>query len=257
MGKNKSKAFKNVSAKLAKAASVANKVAAPAAYALKYNKELQSAAKFIQKQAAQGEGSGDTLMRIARGASKIPFDQLAEKAIQDPNVQRYLAEKTAGYALKYAEKRADKKFGKYKGYRIGKAGVNFLYDVGTGDVGGALNEATNVYAEVDKNKKRVAKVRGYTSNISKFADSAMKGDAKGLLESGTNIYAMSDPNKKRAAKIQKYSNYASGAIDLYNTGKDIMSAGTDVSNIYKQPKANVQKPQSVLKKAPKGRRILL
>lgn len=258
--------FKKVASKINKAAKTTAKVANTAAYAAKYNKEIGSAIKYLAKQGggAPGDSTASTLMAAAKGAAKgvgkgakflaAHSDEIGKagaEVLKDPRVQQYILEKSVGYGLKKGEKALDKKLGKYKGYRIARGGVNLLYNVGTGNVGGALNEATNIYAEADPNKKRVAKVRGYTSNLSNIAGSLMSGDVGGAAQGAMNVYAMSDPNKKRVAKVQKKAGKVVntlGGISQIAQG-DVLGGGLNVYSQWDPNKARVAKIQNYTKGA--------
>lgn len=70
----------------------------------------------------------------------------------------------ADYALKYVDKKAGKKLGKYKGYRVARELGGLGSDIYHGDVLGSVGEAAKVYEELDSNKRRRRKFEHINKN---------------------------------------------------------------------------------------------
>lgn len=257
MGKAKKVTFKKLATKVSKGLDIASKAAKPAAYVAKYQNEIMAAGKFIKKHSGGGdpEQTMKTLKKVGKGvyqAGKFVADNKEtigkvakegiKKGLKDPRIQKAILDQSLGLGLKYGEKYADKKLGKYKAYRIAKGGVNLLYDVGTGNVGGALNEATNIYGEADPNKKRVAKVKGAVGGINQMVSSAMAGDYEGAYGGALQTYAVADPNKKRVQKVLDINNkYVVPAYNLYNSASNFYDQASGAAAISDRSKIDDMK----------------
>lgn len=216
--------FKKIAKATSKAMKVTAKAAAPLAYAAKYNKEINQAAKYAAKGskflAKHGADIQDAVSQFQGGGGL------------NPNVKKMLVDATVGYAKKKGEAYLDKKLGKYKAYRLAKAGFDTAYSLGTGNYSGALRSATDIYAESDPNKKRAAKVKGAVRGATGFLGSAMKGDVLGAYQSAGQVYSIADPNKKRVRRFQNVSsNYISPTLGLAQSANQLSSAARDVSSI--------------------------
>jgi hypothetical protein len=111
--------------------------------------------------------------------------------------------------------------------------------VGTGNVGGAINEATNIYGEADPNKKRVAKVKSAVGGVTQMVNSAMAGDYAGAYGGALQTYAAADPNKKRVQKVMNINNkYVVPAYNLYQSANEFYDQASDAANISTRSKVD-------------------
>lgn len=177
------------------------KVANPA---YKYRKEIAIATKGA-KFAAKHSGA----IRKEVG--------LAQKYAAGGNISipGALVNATLGIAKRQGEKYLDKKLGKYKSYRIAKAGLDTVYDVATGNPIAAINHATNLYSEIDPNKKRADRIAGGIHGATAVASGVMSGNVLRTAEGGMQMYSAVDPNRKRAAEVNKINeDYISPTANL-------------------------------------------
>jgi hypothetical protein len=223
--------FKKITSKASKAMSSAAKAATPLAYAVKYNKEIQQGAKMART-GAKYAAKGAKFLKNHAGDIQDAVSQMEGGGGLNPNVKKMLIDASIGYAKKKGEAYLDKKLGKYKAYRIAKAGIDAAYNVGTGNYAGALRSATDIYGEADPNKKRVAKVKGAVKGGLGVLQSAMHGDLAGAYGNATQVYAIADPNKKRVRKFMNVnSNYIMPSAELIGASNDLSRAGRDVGSI--------------------------
>lgn len=191
--------FKKVARKLTKAAKITTKVAKVATPLYKYRKEIATGAKYAAKGAKFALKHQDQIMAAGRYVQKYA----GGGKISIPGA---LVDATLGIAKRKGEKYLDSKLGKYKAYRIAKAGLDTVYDIGTGDPMAALKHGTQLYAEVDPNKKRAAKISGVVNGATGLVSGLMSGDAMGTYQGASQLYSTVDPNKKRVAKYNSIKN---------------------------------------------------
>ena len=200
--------YKKIANKLTKAAKVATKVAKVATPLYKYRDEIATGAKYAAKGATFLAKHQDKILAGARYAQKFSGGG-------NMTVPGALIDATLGIAKRKGEKYLDKKLGKYKAYRIGKAGFDTAYNIGTGNPIAALKTGTKLYAEIDPNKKRAGKVSGIVNGATGLVSGVMSGDALGAYNAASTLYSNVDPNKKRVEKINNIkSNYLDPTIGL-------------------------------------------
>ncbi len=195
--------FKKVAGKLTKAANITTKVAKVATPLYKYRNEIATGAKYAAKGAKFLAAHQEEISKVAKYASKYAGGG-------NFSVPGIVVDATLGVAKRKGEKYLDKKLGKYKAYRIAKAGFDTIYDVGTGNPLAALKHGTQLYAEVDPNKKRAAKVSGIVNGSVGLVSGAMTGNLQGAYNGVSQLYSTVDPNKKR---VEKYNNVKSNYLD--------------------------------------------
>lgn len=117
-------------------------------------------------------------------AAKIGGTALAVETLGVPMLAGYVG---LGLAKKFGEKYLDKKLGGNKAYRVAKAGINTAYALNKGNYAGAYGAGSQLYSELDPNKKRVAKLSQFNENyvnpsmqIYGAAKSAQKVGNKGM-----------------------------------------------------------------------------
>lgn len=167
-----------------------------------------------------------------------------KQAAKSGNVPGALLDATVGIAKRKGEKYLDKKLGGSRGYRIAKAGFNAAYDIGTGNPMGAIKSGTQIYSEIDPNKKRAAKISGIVNSATNLADSAMSGNFTGAVRSGAQLYSEIDPNKKRAAKVSGAVVGATGLASSLMKG-DPLGAYQSTSQLYSVVDPNKKRVQKV------------
>jgi hypothetical protein len=195
--------FKKVAGKITKGANISTNVLKVATPLYKYRKEIATGAKYAAKGAKFLYNHQDQILAASRYASKLGGGG-------SMSIPGALVDATLGIAMRKGEKYLDKKLDKYKAYRIARAGVNTIYDVGTGNPMAALKEGTKLYAEIDPNKKRAAKVSGVVNGATGLASGLMRGDALGAYQGASQLYSTVDPNKKR---VEKFNNIKSNYLD--------------------------------------------
>jgi hypothetical protein len=195
--------YKKIAGKLTKAAKTATTVAKVATPLYKYRDEIATGAKYAAKGANFLVKNQDKIMAASRYAQKYAGGG-------NISIPGAVVDATLGIAKRKAEKYADKKLGKYKAYRVAKAGFDTMYDVGTGNPMAALKHGTQLYAEIDPNKKRAAKVSGVVNGATGLASGLMRGDALGAYQGASQLYSTVDPNKKR---VEKFNNIKSNYLD--------------------------------------------
>jgi len=94
-------------------------------------------------------------------ATKAAGIGLALSTVGLPAVATGLA---ADYALKAIDKKAGKKLGKYKAYRVARSVGGLGADIYKGNLLGGVEEAAKAYEELDPNKKRVKKFEHVNQN---------------------------------------------------------------------------------------------
>jgi len=195
--------YKKIVGKITHAAKAVTKVAKVATPLYKYRDEITTGAKYAAKGAQFLVKNQDKIMAASRYAQKYAGGG-------NISIPGALVDATLGIAKRKAEKYADKKLGKYKAYRIAKAGFDTAYNIGTGNPMAALQTGTKLYAEVDPNKKRAAKVSGVVNGATGLVSGLMSGDALGAYNGASTLYSTVDPNKKR---VEKYNNIKSNYLD--------------------------------------------
>lgn len=205
------KTFKSVAkgtTKVLKAAKTATVVARPL---LKYKNEIETGLKYGAKAGKFLVNNSDTIQKIYKAGSKYAT---SGKSFSVPGV---IADATIGYAKRKGEKYLDKKLGKYQAYRIAKNGLDLAYDVSTGNPMAAIKHGTNLYAELDPNKKRAAKVAGAIRGTTGVLSSVATGNVKGAFDNGLSLYSLADKNKKRVGRVndinQHYIQPTYGVVD--------------------------------------------
>ena len=228
--------FKKVAGKITKTAkntTLAAKVGTPI---YKYRKEIATGAKYAAKGAKFLYNNQDNIMMAQHYASKLAGGG-------NFTIPGIIVDATVGYGVKKLEHYADKKLGKYKGYRIARAGFNTVYDVATGNPMGALQEGTKLYSEVDPNKKRAAKVSGIVNGATGLASGLMSGDAMGAYQGASQLYSTVDPNKKR---VEKYNNLKNNYLD---PTINLVNSTNSMSNQLHKSNKNVQQDVNLKQKA--------
>ena len=211
--------FKNFAKGTTKALKISTKVVKVAKPLIKHQKELKTVGKYALKY-------GAPLAKYAykhREQIKKGYDY-AKKYAGDVNISvpGALVNATLGVAKRQGERYLDKKLGKYKAYQIAKAGVNTVYDVATGNPIGALNNATNLYSEIDPNKKRAAKIAGSIHGATDVVSGVMSGDVGKVVQGGLSVYSVADPNKKRVERVNRVnSDYLQPAMQLQKAGSQL------------------------------------
>ena len=163
-----------------------------------FKKSYKSAANVQtrnQKVATTAVKIARPLLKFAKFGSKYAT---SGKSFSVPGI---IADATIGYAKRKGEKYLDKKLGKYQAYRVAKNSLDLAYDIGTGNPMAAIKHATNLYAEADPNKKRVAKVAGTIRGTTGLLSSAATGNVKGAFDNGLSLYSLADKNKKRVDRV--------------------------------------------------------
>ena len=216
--------YKKIASKLTKAAKVTTKVVKVATPLYKYRNEIATGAKYAAKGAQFLAKHQDQIMAAGKYAQKLSSGG-------NISIPGAIVDATLGIAKRKGEKYLDKKLGKYKAYRIAKAGLDTVYDVASGNPMAALQHGTQLYAEVDPNKKRAAKISGIVNASTGLVSGLMSGDASGAFNSGMQLYSSVDPNKKRVAKINAMkSNYLDPTIGLVNAGGSLASQSSKSNN---------------------------
>lgn len=193
----------------------AGRVAVPLAYAAKGAKFYTSHKKGVKQGIKIAKKVATVAAKNAKHIGKASSVISKHLSSGSFNVPGAVVDATLGIAKRQTEKYLDKKLGKYKAYRMIKAGVDTAYDLGTGQYVGALKNATKLYAEADPNKKRAAKIKGAINGVAGFGKGIMKGDVLGAYEGLGQVYSVADPNKQRVAKFNNInSNYIAPTIEL-------------------------------------------
>ena len=207
------KSVANFQTKLQKGATTAVKVARPL---LKYNKEIETGLKYTSKAGKFLVRNSDTIGKIYKVASKYAT---SGKSMSVPG---FIADATIGYAKRKGEKYLDKKLGKYQSYRVAKNSLDLAYDISTGNPMAAIKHATNLYAEADPNKKRVAKVAGTIRGTTGLLSSAATGNVKGAFDNGLSLYSLADKNKKRVDRVNSVNeHYIQPGLAVVDSGKKL------------------------------------
>lgn len=225
--------FKKIAKGASKVLRTGAKAAVPIAYASKYQKQIATGAKYAAKGAKFLAKNSDKI----QSAQKILGEHFSGGSFSVPGA---VVDATLGIAKRKGEKYLDKKLGKYKAYRIAKAGFDTAWDVGTGNYAGALSNATDLYADVDPNKKRAAKVRGAIKGATGFYNSAMSGDVLGAYQNAGQVYTNVDPNKKRVAKFNRInSQYVNPALDFAQSANAASRASSKSSRVLQPRTASI------------------
>lgn len=118
-------------------------------------------------------------------------------------------------AEKQAEAQLDKRYGKSRGYRIGKAVLKGALAASTGDYAGAINQGANIYYEADPNKKRAYRVREGVQGATAVYSSLRSGDVTGAIRGASDVYSAIDDNRNRVAQFQAFNQaYLAPTLDL-------------------------------------------
>lgn len=190
--------YKNIASKTSRALSVGTKVLKVAAPAYRYRNEIGTAAKYAYKGAKFIKNHRDEIKQ----AAKVGREYLGGGG-GGYSIPGIVVDATLGIAKRQGEKYLDKRLGKYKSYRMAKAGFDTAYDVGTGNYLGALNRGADLYSELDPNKKRAARISGGVHGATAVVGGVMSGNVLRSVEGGMQLASAVDPNRKRAARVQR------------------------------------------------------
>jgi hypothetical protein len=116
--------------------------------------------KIFTKRSTYKKVAGKIAKPIAL-AAKIGGTALAVETLGLPMMAGYIG---LGLAKKYGEKYLDKKLGKYKSYRVARAGIDTADALRKGSYAGAYGAGSKLYSELDPNKKRVARFGQFNEN---------------------------------------------------------------------------------------------
>jgi hypothetical protein len=211
--------FKKIATGTAKAFKISTKALKVATPLIKHQKELKTVAKYALKYGAPAaKYAYEHREQIKKG-----YDYAKKYAGKgNISVPGALVDASLGIAKRQGERYLDKKLGKYKAYQIVKAGVNTVYDVATGNPVGALNNATNLYSEIDPNKKRAAKIAGSIHGATGIVGGVMSGDVGQVVQGGLKVYSVVDPNKKRVDRVNRVnSDYVLPSMQLQKQGSKL------------------------------------